>query len=131
MKGEKNHDLITQKGALFGITLRLKLEPNVTVVTQSRLILFSRSLASPYVIASLNMISTLSFNVSSPIPTPKLGARLGRIALNRSGVSSSNINIDTPGLLTTTSRGVVPHLSRDHVDQSNAIRWVHIPFETL
>ncbi|KAL6309181.1 tRNA-guanine(15) transglycosylase-like protein [Sparassis latifolia] len=37
----------------------------------------------------------------------------------------------TPGLIAATSRGVVPHLSRDHVKSTAAIRWVHIPFETF
>ncbi|KAF8162653.1 tRNA-guanine(15) transglycosylase-like protein, partial [Crassisporium funariophilum] len=41
------------------------------------------------------------------------------------------IHIQTPNLLTATSRGVVPHLSRDHHKLTNAIRWVNVPFETF
>ena len=59
-------------------------------------------------------------------PASQHAARLGNVILNRSGFP-----IPTPNLLTSTSRGVVPHLSRDHYDRTGAIRWVNVPFETL
>ncbi|KAH8112424.1 tRNA-guanine(15) transglycosylase-like protein [Phellopilus nigrolimitatus] len=39
--------------------------------------------------------------------------------------------ISTPGFITSTSRGVVPHLTRDHVEATDAVKWVHVPFETF
>ncbi|KAG6379615.1 hypothetical protein JVT61DRAFT_10124 [Boletus reticuloceps] len=41
------------------------------------------------------------------------------------------ITMDTPNILVGTSRGVVPHLSRDHTHGSDAIQWLHVPFESL
>ncbi|KAG9311794.1 hypothetical protein JVU11DRAFT_8041 [Chiua virens] len=41
------------------------------------------------------------------------------------------ITIDTPNIFVGTSRGVVPHLSRDHVNGSDAIQWINVPFESL
>ncbi|KAE9408300.1 tRNA-guanine transglycosylase [Gymnopus androsaceus JB14] len=39
--------------------------------------------------------------------------------------------ISTPGILTCTSRGIVPHLSNDNVKRTRAIRWVHVSFESF
>jgi hypothetical protein len=77
--------------------------------------------------------SSFSFSLSSP---SRYGPRLGNIVLKRPGAANgssaeSTIEIATPGLLATTSRGAVPHLSRDHVRAADAIRWVNVPFETL
>ncbi|KAH7907639.1 tRNA-guanine(15) transglycosylase-like protein [Hygrophoropsis aurantiaca] len=41
------------------------------------------------------------------------------------------IDLDTPNFLSNTSRGVVPHFSRDHCNSTRALRWVHIPFESF
>jgi hypothetical protein len=41
------------------------------------------------------------------------------------------LEIDTPALLTTTCRGLVPHLSADHFRITKAIRGLNVPFETL
>ncbi|KAF8057003.1 tRNA-guanine(15) transglycosylase-like protein [Lyophyllum atratum] len=60
---------------------------------------------------------------------PCFGPRLGMLVLRRS--NGIEIKLETPALLTSTSRGVVPHLSRDHARLTNAIGWVHVPFETF
>ena len=57
------------------------------------------------------------------------GPRLGLLSLQRE--DGSVLQIETPGLITTTSRGVVPHLSRDHTSLTEAVRWVQLPFESL
>ena len=78
----------------------------------------------------------LNFSLTSPNPT-RYGPRIGNIILKRSRDlpedSSQNhvLQIPTPNLLTTTSRGVVPHISRDHYKLTDAILWVNVPFETL
>ncbi|KAF8801909.1 hypothetical protein BYT27DRAFT_7146988 [Phlegmacium glaucopus] len=70
----------------------------------------------------------LNFSLTSPNPT-RYGPRTGNIILKRS--EDSHLQIPTPNLLTTTSRGVVPHLSRDHYKITNPILWVNVPFETF
>ncbi|KIO28304.1 hypothetical protein M407DRAFT_71991 [Tulasnella calospora MUT 4182] len=55
--------------------------------------------------------------------------RTGTLSLPRQ--DSSAIEISTPDFLTLTSRGDVPHLSRDHVKKTDAIGWVHVPFESF
>ena len=74
--------------------------------------------------------STSSLPSSSP-STSHFNPRLGSLTLQRNDAAKSAIKIDTPGLLTTASRGLIPHLSLDHVNATAAIRWVNIPFETL
>ncbi|PPQ87622.1 hypothetical protein CVT25_005807 [Psilocybe cyanescens] len=82
--------------------------------------------------------ATFSFTLSSS--SARHGPRIGTLVTRRPDASASGsagagamteIQIQTPGMLTTTSRGVVPHLSRDHHRGSAAIRWVNIPFETF
>lgn len=72
--------------------------------------------------------SSLSFSIANPV---RYGPRLGSITLRRGADTESNVTIATPGLLASTSRGAVPHLSRDHVRITDALRWVNVPFETL
>ena len=61
-----------------------------------------------------------------------LGPRLGTfVKKSKSNPDNNAVEIATPGLIAMTSRGVVSHLSRDHARGSDAIRWVHVPFETL
>ncbi|KAL1703351.1 tRNA-guanine(15) transglycosylase-like protein [Schizophyllum commune] len=61
-----------------------------------------------------------------------LGPRLGTFVKRSKGHPDSNaVEIATPGLIAMTSRGVVPHLSRDHARGSEAVRWVHVPFESF
>lgn len=59
----------------------------------------------------------------------RIGPRLGALTLRRP--DGDEIKLHTPGLICWTSRGVVPHLTRDHVLKSDAVKWVHVPFETL
>jgi hypothetical protein len=68
-----------------------------------------------------------NFSLKSPNIT-RYGPRIGNIALKR---SDSHLQIPTPNLITTTSRGVVPHISRDHYKLTDAILWINVPFETL
>ncbi len=72
--------------------------------------------------------SSLSFSLQHPV---RYGPRLGSITLKRNADMASNVTIATPGLFAGTSRGAVPHLSRDHVRITEALRWVNIPFESL
>ncbi|KAF7979256.1 hypothetical protein HWV62_42928 [Athelia sp. TMB] len=76
--------------------------------------------------------SAFSFRLTPPPDpsSPRFGPLLGHARLTRPD-GSPDLTIDTPGLLTTTSRGVVPHLSRDHHRAADAVRWVNIPFETF
>ncbi|KAJ7287741.1 tRNA-guanine(15) transglycosylase-like protein [Mycena rebaudengoi] len=69
---------------------------------------------------------TLSFSLTAP---SLFGPRTGSLTLRRHG--NQSIRIDTPGLMVSTSRGIVPHISRDHHKLTPAIRWVHVPFETF
>ncbi|KAJ6607769.1 tRNA-guanine(15) transglycosylase-like protein [Mycena sp. CBHHK59/15] len=66
-------------------------------------------------------MSTFSFSLAAP--GSLLGPRTGSLTVR-------NIRIETPGLAVSTSRGVIPHLSRDQHKRAPAIRWIHIPFET-
>ena len=58
------------------------------------------------------------------------GPRVGSVSFRRED-GTVLPEIDTPGLITATSRGVVPHLSRDHIVGTEAVRWVQLPFESL
>lgn len=75
----------------------------------------------------------LNFSLTSPNPT-RYGPRIGNIILKRPRDppdDGSHLQISTPNLISTTSRGVVPHISRDHYKLTDAILWVNVPFETL
>ena len=78
---------------------------------------------------------SLTFTLPPCVPT--FGPRVGRIVLTRDGDRASAastrmpITMATPNLFVGTSRGVVPHLSRDHTHGSDAIRWLNVPFESL
>ncbi|KDQ19073.1 hypothetical protein BOTBODRAFT_153991 [Botryobasidium botryosum FD-172 SS1] len=75
--------------------------------------------------------SAFVFRILSPSITPPnfCAPRLGRLSFVRA--ADKDIDIATPNFITSTSRGVVPHLSRDHVQKTSAIGWVHIPFESF
>lgn len=75
-------------------------------------------------------VSSLIFLPLLPGDLPLFGPRLGEVSIARSD-GSTPLAVKTPGLIAATSRGVVPHLSRDHVRITKAIRWVHVPFESL
>ncbi|CAA7271251.1 unnamed protein product [Cyclocybe aegerita] len=87
-----------------------------------------------FCMANLSPSPSLSFSLATP---KRYGPRLGNIIFRRPGLSSSSepsqaqLEIKTPGIFATTSRGVVPHLSRDHQRRTGAIRWVNVPFETF
>ncbi|KAF9269539.1 hypothetical protein L218DRAFT_953157 [Marasmius fiardii PR-910] len=67
----------------------------------------------------------LSFeNLSAASSTP-FGPRLGIL------IFQNGVKIPTPNLITPTSRGVVPHLSRDNVLRIPSITWVHVPYESF
>ncbi|KAI0267388.1 tRNA-guanine(15) transglycosylase-like protein [Gloeopeniophorella convolvens] len=77
-------------------------------------------------------LPALQFNVgsSSSARTSTFSPRVGTVILHRH-TEKTSLEVPTPGLIASSSRGVVPHLSRDHVRSSEAIKWVHIPFETF
>ncbi|KAF8122556.1 hypothetical protein EV363DRAFT_1182359 [Boletus edulis] len=82
-----------------------------------------------------------SLTFTLPPGVPKFGPRVGRVTLTRDGAGDAStstagtgrmlITMDTPNILVGTSRGVVPHLSRDHTHGSDAIQWLHVPFESF
>lgn len=76
-----------------------------------------------------------SLTFTLPPCVSKFGPRAGRVALARDSASDASTNtlitLDTPNILVGTSRGVVPHFSRDHTNGSDAIRWLNVPFESL
>lgn len=88
--------------------------------------------------------STLSFHfrtLLSPIVSSNasagnaFGPRIGRLILARPGPAGAagpapQIEIPTPNLWITTSRGVIPHLTRDNVARSAALTGVHLTFES-
>ena len=86
------------------------------------------------------MVSFSLYPSLSP-PSTRFGPRLGILSLKRPKhsldpqINASDVDVElkinTPGLLVPTSRGVVPHLSRDHCRMTNAIKLLNIPFETL
>ncbi|PFH48522.1 hypothetical protein AMATHDRAFT_76678 [Amanita thiersii Skay4041] len=67
----------------------------------------------------------------STTKSPQFSPRLGNVLLRRHGAPDHQCSIDTPGFFTSTSRGVIPHLSRDHHDTTQALSWVNVPFETF
>ncbi|KZV67379.1 tRNA-guanine transglycosylase [Peniophora sp. CONT] len=69
-----------------------------------------------------------SFQLSSGPADSPFGPRLGQATITR---PNSTINIPTPGLITATVRGVVPHLSRDTLRATSSITWLDLPFETF
>ncbi|KAH9064592.1 tRNA-guanine(15) transglycosylase-like protein [Lactarius vividus] len=71
---------------------------------------------------------SLRFHVQPPLSS--FSPRLGSLSVHRAS-ENTTISVSTPGLITSTSRGVVPHLSSDHTRISDAIRWVHVPFESF
>jgi len=85
-------------------------------------------------ITTLMATPTFSFSLGSSF-TKLYGPRLGAILLlprsDPSSTSQLQTQLSTPTFLTTTSRGVIPHLSTDNQRLTPSIRWINIPFETL
>lgn len=75
-------------------------------------------------------IPNIALRSASSAELPLFGPRLARLGVQRPD-GSPPLEVYTPALITATSRGVVPHLSRDHVRTTQAIRWVHVPFESF
>ena len=75
-------------------------------------------------------MSTLNFTVQNTEQTLPFAPRLGRLSLHRDEGPPVQ-DLLTPALITTTSRGIVPHLSRDNVAITTPIGWAQIHFETL
>ena len=76
-----------------------------------------------------SIMGDLSFSLASQ-QTAHFAPRLGVVSIRRED-GTAIPEIRTPGLITTTSRGVVPHLSRDHTSITEAVRWIQLPFESL
>ncbi|KAG2140649.1 hypothetical protein DEU56DRAFT_797943 [Suillus clintonianus] len=72
----------------------------------------------------------LTFTLDQAI---QFGPRVGRLCLTRPSDSPYNHVIDTPtpNFLIGTSRGAVPHFSRDHVHSAHGISWINVPFESF
>ena len=62
-------------------------------------------------------------------PSVASGPRLGLFCLERTA-TRAEIQVETPGITVYSSRGVVPHLSRDHVGKSKAVKVIDLPFES-
>ena len=73
-------------------------------------------------------MSSLKFDLRNT--EQHFGPRLGAVTFERED-GSVLLEIRTPGLIAATSRGVVPHLSREHTSLTEAVRWVELPFESL
>ena len=84
-----------------------------------------------YTSASASNLPTLAFRLLNPA-LPSLSPRLGTASLPRNSEgSSAALKVSTPGFISLTSHGVVPHLTWDHVKKTDAIGWIHVPFESL
>jgi hypothetical protein len=79
---------------------------------------------------STRVQSKLSFSLHDP-EAPRYHPRVGTATLARADLPQSTVQVQTPALITSTSRGLVPHFSRDHQASTEAIRWVNVPFESL
>ncbi|KAI0299395.1 tRNA-guanine(15) transglycosylase-like protein [Multifurca ochricompacta] len=79
-------------------------------------------MSSPSLSSSL-LSSTFRFEIESITP------RLGNLTVYRKSLKKL-IQVQTPGLITCTSRGVIPHLSSDH-HLNPPIKWIHVPFESF
>jgi hypothetical protein len=87
--------------------------------------------------STFNPIPNLTFRLGSLSSSSKFSPRLGQLTLTRpvhdslDGGGGIDIDIPTPGLMCTTTRGVIQHLSRDNVKRTSCVKWVHVPFESL
>lgn len=76
-------------------------------------------------------IPSLAFKLLDP-SRPSLCPRAGTISLEPvQNVASGNLTVETPGFMTMTSRGAVPHLTWDHLDKTSVVTMIHAPFESL
>ncbi|VDB87075.1 unnamed protein product [Peniophora sp. CBMAI 1063] len=72
---------------------------------------------------------TFTFKLSSGSSESTFGPRVGVASIIRPG--EAPLELPTPGLITSTVRGVVPHLARDTLRATDAIKWLDVPFETF
>ncbi|KAI0791594.1 tRNA-guanine(15) transglycosylase-like protein [Irpex lacteus] len=75
-------------------------------------------------------MSTLVFSLQDAESTSTFTPRLGRLSLRRDDGPPVQ-DILTPALITATSRGIVPHLSRDNVAITAPVAWTQLYFETF
>lgn len=75
-------------------------------------------------------MSTLAFSLQDAESTSTFTPRLGRLSLRRDDGPPVQ-DILTPALITATSRGIVPHLSKDNVAITAPVAWTQLHFETL
>ncbi|KAI0637254.1 tRNA-guanine(15) transglycosylase-like protein [Trametes polyzona] len=75
------------------------------------------------------MASQPLFAPTLPVSGNKFGPRAGTLTFQRD--DSPPQQTDTPALLTATSRGIVPHFSRDHLHLAQDIQYVQLPFESF
>ncbi|KAI0362742.1 hypothetical protein OH77DRAFT_1417024 [Trametes cingulata] len=61
---------------------------------------------------------------------PKFGPRTGTLTIARDEGGTVQ-KTHTPAILTATSRGIVPHFSRDHLHLTRIIQHVQLPFESF
>lgn len=111
-------------------TVRTRLDPSLAaILTAIHPALPSRCTA-PFnrLRAQLAMSRKAIFSPAST--SAKFAPRTGRFSIDRED-GTSVIQTDTPALLTATSRGLIPHLSRDNARLTAAIRHVQLPFESL
>ncbi|TCD62658.1 hypothetical protein EIP91_006580 [Steccherinum ochraceum] len=73
--------------------------------------------------------SILAFSLAQS-DVAQFAPRLGLLSYRRDTATPA-IEIKIPGAIATSSRGIIPHLSRDHVRSTGSIQWVNIPFESF
>ncbi|KAF8523658.1 hypothetical protein JB92DRAFT_3094001 [Gautieria morchelliformis] len=86
--------------------------------------------------SSFPPVPTLEFQLKSPSVWPKFSPRLGQLSVTRPGHDTpenrgGKVELLTPGLMASTTRGVIPHLTRDNVRRTPCVKWVHVPFESF
>ncbi|KZW00162.1 tRNA-guanine transglycosylase [Exidia glandulosa HHB12029] len=76
-------------------------------------------------------MSTISFTLK-PDPSSSSTATAGRLGtLLVTRPDGAQLDLETPNFLASTSRGAVPHLSRDHVLASSSTRGLHVTYDSL
>jgi hypothetical protein len=86
----------------------------------------------------------ISLSLSEPQDAHYIGARLATLTFRRSKTPPwtirhasppknvegfEEIHMDTPGVLCGTTRGIVKHLTKDHLAIAKGTEWLHISFE--
>lgn len=86
----------------------------------------------------------VSLSLNQPPDAHHIGARLATLTFRRSKTPSwtirdgtppkdvegfEEIQMDTPGVICGTTRGIVKHLTKDHLAIAKGTEWLHISFE--